>query len=120
MGTGKRTGAAALGMLAVSAVAACGATPQYVPAAKVGTLHGHILGIGGPAPGGPHVLEGTIVISDGLRIVARPVATTKGYEVTLRPGGYTLTVDGMAACAPVHVVVPMSSDQSVDLTCQIR
>lgn len=120
MRTGKRTGGVALGVLAVSAVAACGATPQYVPAAKAGTLHGHILGIGGPPPGGRHVLEGTVVISDGVRVVARPVATARGYQVTLRPGGYTLTVDGMATCQPVHVVVPTSSDQSVDLTCQIR
>ena len=56
-----------------------------------GTVHGHLYGVGGPAPGSPRPWSGTVTVTGGG--LHRDVRTDPGgaYSITLPAGKYTIT-----------------------------
>jgi hypothetical protein len=98
---------------------------QTPPTGRVG---GHVLFVGGPAPGLPRVLKhGGTVTFTGVLTFSTPVHTHGAFSAHLSPGTYKVTATspdddgGRAVCAARRPVrTTEGSSASVKVYCQIR
>src|ERR1700754_2017234 len=105
-------------MACVLAVAACG-PPD--PGGPPGTIHGRVIGSGGPSGATDIPLPATVAVSrTGHRVTQQRVSETKGYRFALSPGTYRLTVIDLPVCDSPTVVMAPDTDQEIDLTCQLK
>lgn len=90
-----------------------------------GTLSGHLYMVGGPAPGTPRAVEGTVVATgpDGRHTAT--VGADGSYTMQLAPGTYTVTGtspqygEGKSPCpANGTVAVVQSEVRTADAYCQ--
>ena len=102
----------ALAVLGISLLlgAACGG-PK-------GTISGHLYRVGGPAPGLPSPMPGTIYVSGGPSV---PAGSDGSFSVAVSPGTYTLSgqsPDGL--CRARHPVTVQAGEVvKVDVICDI-
>ena len=68
-------------------VAACSQQPR----ATTGTLQGHLYRVGGPAPGSPVPLSGTITVTGNATSWEIKADVDGYYTVAVPPGRYTVT-----------------------------
>jgi ABC-type glycerol-3-phosphate transport system substrate-binding protein len=133
------TGAAAL--LLTATLAGCGGkepaaktrttTPPTTPptsAPATATVRGRLLAVGGPAPGDPRPMSGTVTFTgpDGSTTKTR-VDKTGAYEIGLYPGRYTIqgsspTFDGGAPCntSPPTTTLTAGKTTTANVYCQMR
>ncbi|MCR6492567.1 hypothetical protein [Cellulomonas sp. P24] len=111
-----------LGVLFIGLVvlAGCGGSSGH------GTLSGHLYVVGGPAPGTPRAVDGTVVATgpDGRHTAT--VGADGSYTMELAPGTYTVTGtspqygDGKSPCpANGTVAVVQSEVRTADAYCQM-
>jgi hypothetical protein len=104
-------------------LAACSGGDRDHPAA--GTLTGHLFLVGGPAPGKPRPLTGTIIVNGPGRSRLTATDTTGSFTIRLPTGRYSLTGrsalydDGNTECQPpTRVTVRSGRIQKADVYCQ--
>ena len=92
-----------------------------------GTVKGELIRVGGPAPGAPVPLKGTVRFQSGQRVVNVTVGRTGRFEVRLPAGRYTVEgtssqiQGGSGPCsAPVDVDVSAGEVQEQRVICHIR
>jgi hypothetical protein len=92
-----------------------------------GTLHGHLYGVGGPAPGSPRPFSGTITVSGNGTSREAKVGSDGAYSVTIPPGRYTVIghsphySDGVPACpGPNSAQVSNGGTTTMDAYCQMK
>lgn len=88
------------------------------------TITGHLYRVGGPPPGLPSPMPGTIYVSGGSSV---PAGSDGSFSLTVSPGTYTLLghspaiEDGNAVCqAGRSVTVQAGAVVNVDVICHIR
>lgn len=106
----------ACAVVALLLVAACGG-PK-------GTIIGHLYRVGGPPPGLPSPMPGTIYVSGGPSV---PAGSDGSFSLAVSPGAYTLLghspdiEDGNAVCqAGRSVTVRPGAVVDVDVICHVR
>jgi hypothetical protein len=87
--------------------------------APPGTVHGHIVGVGGPPGADDSILPGIVEVTRGGRTVAsQTVVQDAEFRFSLAPGKYHLAnVDKDISCMGVDVTVESASDQEITITC---
>jgi hypothetical protein len=110
---------------AVALLALLTACSSHGSSAATGTLTGHLLLVGRPAPGKPRALVGTIITNGpaGRGVIATDA--TGSFTVDLPPGRYSLTGrsplydDGNTDCQPAtRATVRPDRVQRADVYCQ--
>ncbi len=92
-----------------------------------GTLTGHLYGVGGPAPGLPRPLPGTVTVTGPGVHRDIPVGVSGSYSVKVPAGSYTvvghspLYGSGTGVCRAERVATVTSGHSTeVDVLCQMR
>lgn len=92
-----------------------------------GTLTGHLYGVGGPAPGLPRPLPGTVTVTGPGVHRDVPVGASGSYSVRVPAGSYTvvghspLYVSGRGLCRAERIATVTSGHSTtVDVLCQMR
>lgn len=90
--------------------------------AATGVVHGKVVGVGGPAGAADVSLPATVAaFQAGREITRQAVLQGAEFSFTLAPGAYQLAVtDENNTCQPVAVQVASGSNQTADITCQIK
>ena len=132
------TSAQRLGMtfLGVVLLASCGGTSgaltpgsptRGVPSSGSVTLSGHLYVVGGPAPGLPRPIPGTVVAQRPGGSYAVTVGSDGEYTMQLPPGTYTVTGTswryngGSGDCPPSNAVtVVRDQARTADVYCHMR
>jgi hypothetical protein len=120
---------AVLALAALSLTAACATTHSHPPApasspAGNATLTGLLIAVGGPAPGSPRPLPGSVTI-DGLVTQHIAVGSDGSYRAVVPAGTYTVTGtspqynDGASNCRTDSDTVTLAAGQTVaaDVIC---
>jgi len=91
-----------------------------------GTLSGHLYVVGGPAPGTPRAVEGTVVATGPGGRHTATVGADGSFTMQLAPGTYTVTGtspqygEGKSPCpANGTVAVVQSEVRTADAYCQM-
>ncbi len=113
-----------LALISLALVTACSGA-HY--ATGSGTLHGHLYGVGGPAPGSARPFSGTITVSGNGTSREAKVGSDGAYSVTIPPGRYTVIGhspqygDGVPACpGPNSAQVSNGGTTTMDAYCQLK
>jgi hypothetical protein len=92
-----------------------------------GSISGHLLAVGGPAPGPPRPLPGEVVVTDasGVSVATVEVASDGRFSVEVPAGNYTVEGrskyynGGSTACfAKKPVAIAGGSSIETDVFCQ--
>jgi hypothetical protein len=114
-------------------VAACGSAGTDLPALErphsqaSGTLTGRLIMVGGPAPGAPSAVSGTVVLSGGVSADHRDVGPDGTFRFSPPPGRYRLTGtspsygSGIYPCrANGRPHVQANQTTRADVVCELR
>jgi hypothetical protein len=128
--------AVALGLIAPALVACTGTSTAAANSplqltggttGTVGTLDGHLLAVGGPAPGRPTPWTGTVTITGTAFHRDITVGVDGAYSLRLVPGRYTVVGhsprfdDGTAPCPAAHAaLVTAGRTTTLDAVCQMK
>lgn len=117
--------AAMIALAAITAMAAVGCSDGS--SGPTGTVTGHLVMAGGPAPGVTVRVPGTITASSASRTHQASAAADGAFTLVLPAGSYTLSGispqynDGRAECvAAAPVVVREGAVTRADVTCVMR